>query len=61
VPEVVSLYCATANDVEVFVANGIKGKAIIGIADGESAKGLEGEEDKSKRRKFVRDIGYKLG
>jgi Uncharacterized conserved protein len=61
VPEVVGLYCATANEVEVFVANGTKGKAIIGIADGESAKGLEGEEEKSKRRKFVRDIGYKLG
>ncbi|MGB9732899.1 MAG: adenosine-specific kinase [Candidatus Micrarchaeales archaeon] len=61
VPEVVNIYCATANDVEVMVVEGAKGKAIIGVADGEAAKGAEKEEDKAKRRKFLRDIGYKLG
>ncbi len=61
VPEVVNIYCATANDVEVFLANGEKGVAILGIADGSYAKGIEGKEEKEKRRKFLRDIGYKLG
>lgn len=60
VPEVVNIYCATANDVEVVVADTEKGRSILGVADGERAKGIEGDEEKAKRRKFLRDIGYKL-
>ncbi len=61
VPEVAALFCSTANRVTVIIADTSAGRAIIGIADGEKAKGIETIEDKKKRREFVRKIGYKLG
>jgi uncharacterized protein len=58
--EVCSIYCATANPVEVVVAQTEQGRAILGVVDGCSPKGVETEEDAKKRRQFVRTIGYKL-
>jgi len=60
VPEVCGIYCATANDVEVVVAETEQGRGILGVIDGSSSKGIEGEGDVKERRKFLRDIGYKL-
>ncbi len=60
VPEVARVYCATANDVEVVIAVTGKGRSVIGIVDGSAAKGIESKADKEKRKKFLRDIGYKL-
>ena len=58
--EVCTIHCATANPVEVIVAQTEQGRAILGIVDGSSPKGVEGEEDTKKRHEFVRKIGYKL-
>lgn len=58
--EVCSIYCATANPVEVVVAQTEQGRAILGVVDGSGPKGVETEEDTKKRRQFVRTIGYKL-
>jgi uncharacterized protein len=58
--EVCSIYCATANPVEVIVAQTEQGRAILGVVDGYSPKGVEGAEDAKKRHEFVRKIGYKL-
>lgn len=60
VNEVANIYCATANPVHVLVAKTIHGNSIVGVVDGGKTKGVENENDKSSRRKFVRDIGYKL-
>ena len=60
VPEVVTLYCATANPVEVIVADTGDGAAILGVADGLKPKGVERPENIEERRKFLRKIGYKL-
>ena len=59
VPEVVSLYCATANPVEVIVARSALGRGIMGVIDGNSPKGVEGPQEISARREFLRKIGYK--
>ncbi len=61
VPEVSTIYCATANPVQLIVADTHDGRAILGVVDGSTAKGLEGEEDKRARRDFLRKLGYKLG
>jgi uncharacterized protein len=58
--EVCSIYCATANPVEVIVIETEQGRAIVGVVDGASPKGVEGPEDAKKRHEFVRKIGYKL-
>lgn len=58
-PEVCSIYCATANPVEVIVARSEQGCGIIGVIDGSSPKGVENAQDKEKRREFLRTIGYK--
>ncbi|MGC1130290.1 MAG: adenosine-specific kinase [Candidatus Acidiferrales bacterium] len=58
--EVCSIYCATANPVEVIVAQTAQGRGVMGIVDGEPPKGVEGPEDVRQRRGFVRKIGYKL-
>ena len=60
-PEVVSLFCATANPVDVLVAESPKGRGIVGVIDGERAKGIETDADRKARREFLRKIGYKLG
>lgn len=59
VNEVARIFCATANPVEVVVAKTGEGRAILGIVDGSPPRGIEGGEDRGKRRKFLRDIGYK--
>ena len=59
VQEVVSLYVATANPVEVIVAETDQGRAIIGVVDGFTPLGVESDEDKKERREFLRKIGYK--
>lgn len=61
VPEVCRIYCATANRVEVVVAESGHGRAILGVVDGCSPKGVEGEQDVLARLRFLREIGYKLG
>ena len=58
--EVCSIYCATANPVEVLVAQTAQGRGIVGVVDGSSPKGVEGPEDAKRRHEFVRKIGYKL-
>lgn len=59
-PEVCRIFCATANPLEVLVASTEQGSGIIGVVDGFSPKGVEGEEDKRHRKEFLRKIGYKL-
>ncbi len=59
VPEVCGIYAATANPVEAVVARLDGSSAFLGIADGFEPKGREGDDDRAKRRKFLRDIGYK--
>lgn len=60
VPEVVRLFCATANPVQVIVARTDQGRGILGVVDGFASKGVETEADKEKRTKFLRMIGYKF-
>lgn len=59
-PEVCSIFCATANPVQVIVAETKQGKGVVGVIDGFSSKGVEKEEDIKARKKLLRDIGYKL-
>ena len=61
VPEVCRIYCATANPLEVIVAQTELGRAILGVVDGSSPKGVEAEEDIAWRKGFLRQIGYKAG
>jgi hypothetical protein len=58
--EVCSIFCASANPVEVILAQTDLGRSILGVVDGSSPKGVESEDDARKRREFVRKIGYKL-
>ena len=60
VPEVCRIYCATANPVEVIIAETDQGRGILGVIDGEKTKGIEGEEDIAWRKDLLRKIGYKL-
>jgi uncharacterized protein len=59
-PEVCSIFCATANPLEVIIAESPMGRGVLGVIDGFSPKGVEGEEDKAQRKEFLRKIGYKL-
>jgi adenosine/AMP kinase len=59
VPEVCRVFCATANPVQVIIAESNGGKAVLGVVDGESPRGIEGEEDITWRKNFLRQIGYK--
>lgn len=59
-PEVCSIFCATANPLEVIVSETEQGRGILGVVDGDSPKGVETAEDKAQRREFLRKIGYKL-
>jgi adenosine/AMP kinase len=61
VPEVCTIYAATANSLEVIIAETEQGRGIIGVVDGFSSKGIEGEKDIKARKDFLRKIGYKLG
>lgn len=64
IPEVCSIYCATANPTKVVIAESKlgdeTGRGILGIIDGYIPKGVENKEDIAWRKKFLRDIGYKL-
>jgi len=59
VPEVCTIFCATANPVQAVVAEAGDGRGILGVIDGSSPKGVESAEDAGKRRDFLRMIGYK--
>jgi len=60
VPEVCHIFCATANPVQVIVAETEQGRGILGVIDGSSPKGIESEADIEDRKAFLRTIGYKL-
>jgi len=60
VPEVVNIYCATANPVEVIIAETDQGRGILGVIDGNCPGGIESDEDIAARKKFLRVIGYKF-
>jgi len=60
VPEVCRVFCATANPVEVIVAETEMGRGILGAVDGFRTKGIEGDEEIAKRKSFLRAIGYKM-
>jgi hypothetical protein len=59
VREVCHIFCATANAAQVIVAETDKGRAILGVVDGESPKGVETDKDIEERKKLLRMIGYK--
>ena len=59
VPEVVNIYCATANPVEVIVAQTEQGRGILGVVDGSSPKGVETEEQAKARVALLQRFGYK--
>jgi len=61
VPEVCRIFCATANPVEVVIAETDQGRGILGVVDGVKTKGVEGEAEIAERKAFLRRIGYKLG
>jgi uncharacterized protein len=60
IPEVCNIYCATANPVQVIIAESEEGAGIMGVIDGLKPKGIETAEDISWRKEFLRKIGYKL-
>ena len=59
-PEVCSIFCATANLVDVVLAETQQGRGILGVIDGFLSKGIETEKDVKERKEFLRKIGYKL-
>ncbi len=59
VPEVCSIFCASANPVQVVIAESDQGRGILGVIDGVPPKGVETAEDVEKRKAFLRMIGYK--
>lgn len=60
VSEVCNIYCATANPLQVLVAQTEQGRGVIGVIDGAPPLGVEKEEDVKERKEFLRKIGYKL-
>jgi len=60
IPEVVNIFCATSNPAEVVLLETEQGRAVLGVVDGFSPKGIETNEDIAKRKNFLRMIGYKL-
>jgi adenosine/AMP kinase len=61
VPEVCHIFCATANPVEVILAETEQGRAVLGIVDGMKPNGIESEKDQQERMELLRTFGYKLG
>jgi adenosine/AMP kinase len=61
VPEVVTIFAASANPVDVVIAKTPRGRGVLGVVDGERTKGIEGAKDRADRIAFLRMIGYKLG
>ena len=60
VPEIVGIYCATANDVQIVLAETERGRGILGVIGGGTPLGIEGDDDIAWRKEFLRTIGYKL-
>jgi adenosine/AMP kinase len=60
VPEVCRIFCATANPAQVLIAETSQGRGIAGVVDGSAPQGVETEPDIEWRKKFLRQIGYKL-
>ncbi len=60
VSEVCNIYAATANPLQVVIADTEQGRGILGVIDGSAPKGRETERDVSERKQFLRKIGYKL-
>lgn len=60
VPEVCSIYCASANPVQVILAETEQGRGVLGVVDGVATKGIETEQDVAARKALLRQIGYKL-
>jgi adenosine/AMP kinase len=60
VPEVASIFCATANQVAVIVAESEQGRGILGVIDGVKSRGIEGPQDQQDRHDLLRRFGYKL-
>jgi len=61
VPEVCRIYCATANPVEVILAETEQGRGVLGVVDGAKTVGIETEQDVAFRKDFLRKLGYKVG
>jgi hypothetical protein len=59
-PETCTIYAATANPLEILVAETDQGRGIVGVIDGFKSKGIENQEDAKARKDFLRKIGYKL-
>lgn len=59
-PEVCRIFCATANPVEVVIAESELGRGVMGVIDGFTPVGIENEENKKVRKEFLRKIGYKF-
>ncbi len=59
IPEVCNIYVATANPLQVIVAETEQGRGVLGVVDGYAAKGMETEKDVQDRKQFLRKIGYK--
>jgi uncharacterized protein len=59
VREVCNIYCASANPTQIILAETDQGRAILGVIDGNSPKGVETEDDLRKRKEFLRSFGYK--
>lgn len=60
VPEVCSIYAATANPLQVVIAETEQGRGIMGVIDGAKSKGIENDQNIAERKQFLRKIGYKL-
>jgi len=60
IPEVCSIYCATANPAEVIIVETETGRGILGVIDGSKSKGIETQKDIENRKAFLRKIGYKF-
>jgi len=60
IPEVCNIYAATANPLEVVIAETETGRGILGVIDGLKPKGIEGQDGIKWRKEFLRKIGYKL-
>ena len=60
VPEVCRIFCATANPVEVVVAETNQGRGVLGVIDGFPPKGIEDDDDVAWRKNLLRQFGYKL-
>lgn len=60
VPEVCGIFCATANPVQLLIAETDLGRGIVGVVDGSAPLGVETANDEADRKQLLRDIGYKL-